>query len=119
MVEIITIRVENCVFEISLEHFFDIATFTKQKQLLRYVLQEPWRNEATIARIDAFLPQMRNKAKSDWHDASVKFQNEYRLNNPRNNNTLLNTVKRTKTKFDRCDKLIKFYDGLKAKNGIK
>lgn len=63
MAETITVLVERCTMEIILEPFFSNTTLTKQKKLLRYVFQEPWRNLETINTLTAFLEQKQAEAK--------------------------------------------------------
>ena len=73
----ITVLVESCTMQISLEPFFTQATPTKQKKLLGYVFHEPWRNGETISTLDTYLPQKQAEAKEAWENASKRYQNEY------------------------------------------
>ena len=125
----ITVLVERCTMQISLDPFFTQATLAKQKKLLGYVFQEPWRNEETIRTLDAYLPQKQEQAKDAWENASKRYQNEYTgtqfrydltANQKRTieaaNRKMLNEVKRCKAKYERWGKIIAYYETLKTKN---
>ena len=125
----ITVLVERCTMQINIDPFFTQATLAKQKKLLGYVFQEPWRNEETIRILDAYLPQKQAQAKDAWENASKRYQNEYTgtqfrydltANQKRTieaaNRKMLNEVKRCKAKYERCGKIIAYYETLKTKN---
>lgn len=125
----ITVLVERCTMQISLDPFFTQATLAKQKKLLGYVFQEPWRNEETIRTLDAYLPQKQAQAKDVWENASKRYQNEYTCTQFRYdltanqkraieaaNRKMLNEVKRCKAKYERWSKIIAYYEMLKNKN---
>lgn len=125
----ITVLVERCTMQINIDPFFTQATLAKQKKLLGYVFQEPWRNEETIRILDAYLPQKQAQAKDAWENASKRYQNEYtgtqfRYDLTANqkriieaaNRKMLNEVKRCKAKYERWGKIIAYYEMLKTKN---
>ena len=125
----ITVLVERCTMQINIDPFFTQATLAKQKKLLGYVFQEPWRNEETIRILDAYLPQKQAQAEDAWENASKRYQNEdpgaqcrYDLtaNQKRTieaaNRKMLNEVKRCKAKYERWGKIIAYYETLKTKN---
>ena len=125
----ITVLVERCTMQINIDPFFTQATLAKQKKLLGYVFQEPWRNEETIRTLDAYLPQKQAQAKDAWENASKRYQNEYTgtqfrydltANQKRTieaaNRKMLNKVKRCKAKYERWGKIIAYYEMLKTKN---
>ena len=125
----ITVLVERCTLQINIDPFFTQATLAKQKKLLGYVFQEPWRNEETIRTLDAYLPQKQAQAKDAWENASKRYQNEYTgtqfrydltANQKRTieaaNRKMLNEVKRCKAKYERWGKIIAYYEMLKTKN---
>lgn len=125
----ITVLVERCTMQINIDPFFTQATLAKQKKLLGYVFQEPWRNEETIRILDAYLPQKQAQAKDAWENASKRYQNEYTgtqfrydltANQKRTieaaNRKMLNEVKRCKTNYERWGKIIAHYEMLKTKN---
>ena len=125
----ITVLVERCTMQINIDPFFTQATLAKQKKLLGYVFQEPWRNEETIRTLDAYLPQKQAQAKDAWENASKRYQNEYTgtqfrydltANQKRTieaaNRKMLNEVKRCKAKYERWGKIIAYYETLKTKN---
>lgn len=125
----ITVLVERCTMQINIDPFFTQATLAKQKKLLGYVFQEPWRNEETIRILDAYLPQKQAQAKDAWENASKRYQNEYTgtqfrydltANQRRTieaaNRKMLNEVKRCKAKYERWGKIIAYYETLKTKN---
>lgn len=125
----ITVLVERCTMQINIDPFFTQATLAKQKKLLGYVFQEPWRNEETIRTLDAYLPQKQAQAKDAWENASKRYQKEYtgtqfRYDLTANqkwtieaaNRKMLNEVKRCKAKYERWGKIIAYYEMLKTKN---
>ena len=125
----ITVLVERCTMQINIDPFFTQATLAKQKKLLGYVFQEPWRNEETIRILDAYLPQKQAQAKDAWENASKRYQNEYTgtqfryyltANQKRTieaaNRKMLNEVKRCKAKYERWGKIIAYCEMLKTKN---
>ena len=125
----ITVLVERCTMQINIDPFFTQATLAKQKKLLGYVFQEPWRNEETIRTLDAYLPQKQAQAKDAWENASKRYQNEYTGTQFRYdltaqqkrtieaaNRKMLNEVKRCKAKYERWGKIIAYYETLKTKN---
>ena len=125
----ITVLVERCTMQISLDPFFTQATLAKQKKLLGYVFQEPWRNEETISTLGTYLPQKQAEAKEAWEAASKRYQDEYISTQFRYdltaqqkrtveaaNRKMLNEVKRCKTNFERWGKIIACYEMLKTKN---
>ncbi len=126
----ITVLVERCTMQINLDPFFSRTTpLAKQKKLLGYVFQEPWRNEETISTLGTYLPQKQAEAKEAWEAASKRYQDEYistqfRYDLTANqkriieaaNRKMLNEVKRCKTNFERWGKIIACYEMLKTKN---
>ena len=125
----ITVLVERCTMQINIDPFFTQATLAKQKKLLGYVFQEPWRNEETIRILDAYLPQKQAQAKDAWENASKRYQKEYTSTQSRYdltanqkrtieaaNRKMLNEVKRCKAKYERWGKIIAYYETLKTKN---
>lgn len=125
----ITVLVERCTMQINLDPFFNRTTpLAKQKKLLGYVFQEPWRNEETISTLGTYLPQKQAEAKEAWEAASKRYQDEYISTQFRYdltaqqkrtveaaNRKMLNEVKRCKTNFERWGKIIAHYEMLKTK----
>ena len=126
----ITVLVERCTMQINLDPFFNRTTpLAKQKKLLGYVFQKPWRNEKTISILGTYLPQKQAGAKGAWEVASKRYQDEYISTQFRYdltaqqkriveaaNRKMLNEVKRCKTNFERWGKIIAHYEMLKTKN---
>ena len=116
--------------QINLDPFFNRTTpLAKQKKLLGYVFQEPWRNEGTISTLGTYLPQKQAEAKEALEVASKRYQDEYISTQFRYdltaqqkrtveaaNRKMLNEVKRCKTNFERWGKTIACYEMLKTKN---
>ena len=116
--------------QINLDPFFNRTTpLAKQKKLLGYVFQEPWRNEETISTLGTYLPQKQAEAKEAWEAASKRYQDEYISTQFRYdltaqqkrtveaaNRKMLKEVKRCKTNFERWGKIIACYEMLKTKN---
>lgn len=115
--------------QIDLDKFFAQATLAGQKKLIKYMFQEPWRNEKSAGMLGIYLQQKQAEAKDAWAVASSKYQNEYRttkfLFNPTvaqkrsvetANRKMLNEVKRCRTKFERYGKIIVYYESLRTKS---
>lgn len=49
------------------------------RKLFKLMLSEPWNNQAAIDAVEAFLPHIVEKSKDDWKQASIDFQNGWRL----------------------------------------
>lgn len=127
----ITVLVERCTMQINLDPFFNRTTLAKQKKLLGYVFQEPWRNEETISTLGTYLPRKQAEAKEAWEAASKRYQDEYISTQFRYdltaqqkrtveaaNRKMLNEVKRCKTNFERWGKIIAHYEMLKTKTNF-
>lgn len=127
MNEPITVLVESCTMQINTDAFFTTASLARQKKLLGYVFQEPWRNEKTIGTLSTYLPKKQAEAKEAWAEASRSYQNGYRLpqNHPeqnakyieRENKRLLSAAMRCKTKYERWGKILPYFEALKTKRG--
>lgn len=128
MTEAITVLVDRCTMQIHLDAFFTQATLAKQKRLLGYVFQEPWRNEETISTLGTYLPQKRDEAWQVLMDAyfrnikertSTKYRNDLTAKQKRAaevaNRKLLNNIKRCRTRYKRWGKIIAHFEMLKAK----
>lgn len=116
--------------QINLDPFFNRTTpLAKQKKLLWYVFQEPWRNEETISILGAYLPQKQAEAKEAWAVASKRYQDKYISTQYRYdltaqqkrtveaaNRKMLNEAKWCKTNFERLGKIVAHYEMLKTKN---
>ena len=114
---------------IHLDPFFARSTITNQKKLIRYIFQEPWRNEEAIRILGEYLQQKQAEAKEAWEAASKRYQDEYistrfsydlTANQKRTietvNRKMLNEVKRRKAEYEHWGKIVTYYSALKAKN---
>lgn len=124
-----TVLVERCVMQINPDPFFDNSTFANIRKLFRYVFQEPWRNEETIAALTEYLPAKVEAAAKQWRTASDTYRNEYIDTKFRHeltaqqkrkieveNRRKYAEVKRCKAKFERYTKILGFFETLKTKN---
>ena len=66
-----------------------------------------WENNEMREEVRKELTGMALQAKSEWEDASRKFQLEYKLENDRANKKLLSEVKKAKSNYER---LLKYID---------
>lgn len=127
----VTVLIQRCTMKINLDPFFTQNAINKQKKLIGYAFEDPWRNEEAIRVLGAYLHQKRAEAVDEWAATSRRFQNEYTSTKFRcditekdkstidaANRKLLNAVKRHKANHDRWDKLITHYETLK-KNKYK
>ncbi|NCB31427.1 MAG: hypothetical protein EOM66_08470 [Clostridia bacterium] len=128
MAEQVTVLVERCTMQIFLDPFFESSTQSNIKRMLRYVFQEPWRNEETIAVLGAYFPQKISEAKAHWAAASKKCQDDYVCTNLHyewtaqqkhhaecGNKRRLAEVKSCKRKYERWLKISADYKDLKQK----
>ena len=49
------------------------------RKLFKLMLSEPWNNQTAIDAVEAFLPHIVEESKEAWKQASVDFQNGWRL----------------------------------------
>lgn len=128
MNEPITVLVERCTMQINTDAFFTTASLARQKKLLGYVFQEPWRNEKTIDTLSTYLPQKQAEAKEAWAEASVDYTNGYvdtsfrwglrtkeKQAIERENKRLLAAVKRAKAKHEKYQKILTAFEAVKNK----
>lgn len=95
----ITVLVERCTMQISLDPFFDSSTLANIRKLFRYVFQEPDRNTETITALGRYLPAKVAEAKTAL-DAD-----------PAN--------KHIKRKYERYSKILAVFEALTTKNAQK
>lgn len=69
---------ETARFEIYLDKITGLPAPNIRK-LFKLMLSEPWNNQAAIDTVEAFLPEQVEKTKEDWRQASVDFNNGWRL----------------------------------------
>lgn len=69
---------ETAQFEIFLDKITGLPAPNIRK-LFKLMLSEPWNNQAAIDTVEAFLPAQIEKTKEDWRQASVDFNNGWRL----------------------------------------
>lgn len=105
MTTTIHFQYETAHFELYLEKLTGLPAPNIRK-LFKLMLSEPWNNQTAIDAVEAFLPHIVEESKEAWKQASVDFQNGWRLvHNKRSkegralmaqNNKLHKAVKSTK-----------------------
>lgn len=78
MANYICIRCGTYRADITADGFIGLG-ITKIRKLCRVMKQDPWENREAVAVIRGIFPGLIEAAKDEWHDASVTYQNEYRL----------------------------------------
>ena len=101
----IRFQYETAHFELYLEKLTGLPAPNIRK-LFKLMLSEPWNNQTAIDAVEAFLPRIAEESKEAWKQASIDFQNGWRLvHNKRSkegrklmaqNNKLHKAVKSTK-----------------------
>lgn len=112
------ILVERCTMTLS-PAWFDQNSVTNVRKAFKYLFQEPWRNEDTIAALSVFLVKRIEDAKALWSKKSIEFQNEYRLPGndtciKRQNDRRFNEVKRAKAAYERYVKKQEIFEKFKS-----
>lgn len=93
MAETFVILVDRCRFELY-PSYFEGAALANIRKVLKYLFQEPWRNEDTIARLGEHLTKKTAEAKEAASNTEDR---------------------RVKTTFERYTKILAFYEALKTK----
>ncbi len=124
----LTVLVESGAIEIYTDIFFCKATLRSIRKFFGYMFQEPDRNTETISAVREYLTSKLAQKKEAWHRASVKYRNGYVDVNFKpylspekikeincSNNRLLSAVKRTKSDYERCRKIVSIFETTKNK----
>ena len=96
MDEPFVILVDRCRMELY-PSFFDSATLANIRKALKYLFQQPWRNEETIARLGEHLTKKTAETKEAYRQASQK------------------DARTAKTIYERYTKILAHFDALKTK----
>lgn len=119
---------ETARFEIYLDKITGIPAPNIRK-LFKLMLSEPWNNQAAIDTVEAFLPEQVEKTKEDWRQASVDFNNGWRLVHDKKskqgraimaqNNKLHKAVKSTKGIHQHWVRIYGYWNDTKQKMNFK
>ena len=128
---VITFDMERCHIELNCPYFIQHMTLAKLKKVFELMCTQAWRNEQAIDTTGRYIELCITEAKSQWHEASSKYQNgyvdtkfRYGLTKPqkqsieRENKKLLDAVKRTKTAYDRMVKVKDLFNATKQKFSV-
>lgn len=74
----IRFQYETARFELYLDKLTGLPAPNIRK-LFKYLLSEPWNNQSAIGTVEIFLPLQIEQTKEAWRQASVDFQNGWRL----------------------------------------
>lgn len=119
---------ETARFEIYLDKITGLPAPNIRK-LFKLMLSEPWNNQAAIDTVEAFLPEQVEKTKEDWRQASVDFNNGWRLVHDKKsrqgraimvqNNKLHKAVKSTKGIHQHWVRIYGYWNDTKQKMDFK
>lgn len=119
---------ETARFEIYLDKITGLPAPNIRK-LFKLMLSEPWNNQAAIDTVEAFLPEQVEKTKEDWRQASVDFNNGWRLVHDKKsrqgraimvqNNKLHKAVKSTKGIHQHWVRIYGYWNDTKQKMNFK
>lgn len=119
---------ETARFEIYLDKITGLPAPNIRK-LFKLMLSEPWNNRAAIDTVEAFLPEQVEKTKEDWRQASVDFNNGWRLVHDKKskqgraimaqNNKLHKAVKSTKGIHQHWVRIYGYWNDTKQKMNFK
>lgn len=119
---------ENARFEIYLDKITGLPAPNIRK-LFKLMLSEPWNNQAAIDTVEAFLPEQVEKTKEDWREASIDFNNGWRLVHDKKskqgraimaqNNKLHKAVKSTKGIHQHWVRIYGYWNDTKQKMNFK
>lgn len=124
----IRFQCETARFEIYLDKITGLPAPNIRK-LFKLMLSEPWNNQAAIDTVEAFLPEQVEKTKEDWRQASVDFNNGWRLVHDKKsrqgraimvqNNKLHKAVKSTKGIHQHWVRIYGYWNDTKQKMNFK
>lgn len=119
---------ETARFEIYLDKITRLPAPNIRK-LFKLMLSEPWNNQTAIDTVEAFLPEQVEKTKEDWRQASVDFNNGWRLVHDKKskqgraimaqNNKLHKAVKSTKGIHQHWVRIYGYWNDTKQKMNFK
>lgn len=119
---------ETARFEIYLDKITGLPAPNIRK-LFKLMLSEPWNNQTAIDTVEAFLPEQVEKTKEDWRQASVDFNNGWRLVHDKKskqgraimaqNNKLHKAVKSTKGIHQHWVRIYGYWNDTKQKMNFK
>lgn len=119
---------ETARFEIYLDKITGLPAPNIRK-LFKLMLSEPWNNQTAIDTVEAFLPEQVEKTKEDWRQASVDFNNGWRLVHDKKskqgraimaqNNKLHKAVKSTKGIHQHWMRIYGYWNDTKQKMNFK
>lgn len=119
---------ETARFEIYLDKITGLPAPNIRK-LFKLMLSEPWNNQAAIDTVEAFLPEQVEKTKEDWRQASIDFNNGWRLVHDKKskqgraimaqNNKLHKAVKSTKGIHQHWVRIYGYWNDTKQKMNFK
>lgn len=119
---------ETARFEIYLDKITGMPAPNIRK-LFKLMLSEPWNNRAAIDTVEAFLPEQVEKTKEDWRQASIDFNNGWRLVHDKKskqgraimaqNNKLHKAVKSTKGIHQHWVRIYGYWNDTKQKMNFK
>lgn len=119
---------ETARFEIYLDKITGLPAPNIRK-LFKLMLSEPWNNQTAIDTVEAFLPEQVEKTKGDWRQASVDFNNGWRLVHDKKsrqgraimaqNNKLHKAVKSTKGIHQHWVRIYGYWNDTKQKMNFK
>lgn len=124
----IRFQYETARFEIYLDKITGLPAPNIRK-LFKLMLSEPWNNQAAIDTVEEFLPAQIEKTKEDWRQASVDFNNGWRLVGDKKskegralmaqNNKLHKAVKSTKGIHQHWVRIYGYWNDTKQKMNFK
>lgn len=119
---------ETARFEIYLDKITGMPAPNIRK-LFKLMLSEPWNNRAAIDTVEAFLPEQVEKTKEGWRQASIDFNNGWRLVHDKKskqgraimaqNNKLHKAVKSTKGIHQHWVRIYGYWNDTKQKMNFK
>lgn len=119
---------ETARFEIYLDKITGLPAPNIRK-LFKLMLSEPWNNQTAIDTVEAFLPEQVEKTKEDWRQASIDFNNGWRLVHDKKskqgraimaqNNKLHKAVKSTKGIHQHWVRIYGYWNDTKQKMNFK
>lgn len=127
---LLPVEYQKCHMTIRLPEFLKDCTLANKKKIFRMIFEERYRNEETIRILNEYIPEMDISLREKWHEASHKYQNEYRdptwflRQNPNRkkevisikakNKRMLNEVVSAKKDYERFQKVIDIWNKAKT-----
>ena len=128
---VVVFDMDRCHMELNCPYFIQKMTLANLKKVFDLMCKQSWRNPEAIATTERYIQLCIEEARQEWHEASVKYQNEWvdvkfhyewtqnqKQCAERENKKLINAVKSKKRAHDRLLKIQTVFSEIKNKYSV-